>query len=140
MTSFRTKIRVYIEDTDAGGILYYVNYLKFMERSRTELLRYLGYNKGAMAYKNRLFVVSALDMKYQAPCRLDDLLEVETDIVQVGRASLVFSQRILHRGQLSCSATIKVANVNAQSLKPVALFKGLYTSLLNYQNRSDCHG
>lgn len=92
--SFAHRCRVYYEDTDAGGVVYYVNYLKFMERARTERLRELGFAQSAMAEQNTLFVVHSSEARYHAPARLDDELRVTAQVLELNRASLRFVQQV----------------------------------------------
>lgn len=119
---FTHRCRVYYEDTDAGGIVYYVNYLKFMERARTERLRRLGFVQSQLAGEGLLFVVSSSEARYLAPARLDDELLVSAEVVDVGRASLRFRQQVRRVADdaLLCEGQVRVACVNAQSLKPRA--------------------
>ncbi|MCJ8168001.1 tol-pal system-associated acyl-CoA thioesterase [Atopomonas sediminilitoris] len=120
---FTHAVRVYYEDTDAGGIVYYVNYLKFMERARTEALRSLGYAQSQMAEANLLFVVHSAEAQYRQPARLDDALVVRTGVVELNRASLVFEQAIYHQEQdaLLCQGRFTVACVRADTMKPQAM-------------------
>jgi len=95
----RWPVRVYLEDTDALGIVYYVNYLRFAERARTEFLREIGADHSAMIAEDGLnFAVTRCEVAYRRPARLDDLLEVETRLLALGGATLELQQRIL-RGQ-----------------------------------------
>jgi acyl-CoA thioester hydrolase len=127
-------IRVYYEDTDAGGIVFYANYLKFMERGRTEWLRTLGYGQTRMAAETgRIFVVVSLDMSYRKPARLDDLLSVETSVTRLGRASIHFAQRVLREGELLAEGSIQVGCVDASSLRPAELPKDLRATLESIQ-------
>lgn len=115
-------IRVYYEDTDAGGIVFYANYLKFMERGRTEWLRALGFDQSRMARDSRhVFVVAGLDMKYRKPARLDDLITIRSRVTRVGRASIHFAQRAERSGELLAEGNIQVCCVDADSLKPAEL-------------------
>jgi len=123
---FVLPVRVYIEDTDAGGIVYYVNYLKFMERARTEYLRSLGYQHEALARDNVQFVVYASEVRHLLPGRVDDLLETTAAISRLGRASIHFCQQVRRRGELLCDASIKVACVTADTIKPQPLPAPLY--------------
>ena len=92
---FTFPVRIYWEDTDAGGIVFYANYLKFMERARTEWLRSLGISQQALKQQTGgMFVVTDTKLKYLLPARLDDVLQVSTQIVEKGRASLTISQEI----------------------------------------------
>jgi len=88
------RCRVYYEDTDAGGIVYYVNYLKFMERARTERLRDLGFDQSQLVGEDLLFVVHSCEARYHAPARLDDELLVSAEVVEMKRASLRFKQQV----------------------------------------------
>ena len=114
MKAFALTVRVYIEDTDAGGIVYYVNYLKFMERSRTEFLRSLGYDKPAILDGGLLLVVHSAQVTYRRPARLDDQLEV----VKIGRTYVEFQQNILRGNELLCAGLIRIACVSGESMKP----------------------
>ena len=90
---FSIKTRVYYEDTDLGGIVYYANYLKYMERARTEYLRYLGFEQQTMLLQERvMFVVRSAECQFDHPARLDDLLDVSAEPVVIRRASMVFEQ------------------------------------------------
>lgn len=120
-TEFFLPVRVYIEDTDAGGIVYYVNYLKFMERARTEWLRELGYAQGELLAEGIQFVVRASDLRYRQPARLDDELAVSTVLTKAGRASLEFHQAVRRGGETMCEGRIQVACVRADTLAPTAL-------------------
>lgn len=121
-TSHLWPVRVYYEDTDAGGVVFYANYLKFMERARTEWLRTLGVEQQSLLNEHGIgFVVAALDMKYLAPARLDDKLTIQTCITQVGRASLNFAQRVLLSGRVLAEGNIRVGCVKLSTLKPSAL-------------------
>ena len=95
----RMPLRVYYEDTDAAGIVYYANYLKFAERGRTEMMRELGFaHSGIAAETGIVFTVRRLSADYRLPARLDDLLSVETRIVEIGGATLLLDQRVCRDG------------------------------------------
>lgn len=115
---FSLSLRVYIEDTDAGGIVYYVNYLKFMERARTEWLRTLGYQHYALADSNHLFVVHSCAVRYHRPARIDDALTVTASLARLGRATLDFVQQVRRDQELLCEAEVRVACVSADGVKP----------------------
>ncbi len=117
---FSHRCRVYYEDTDAGGIVYYVNYLKFMERARTERLRSLGFAQSQLAWEDLLFVVHSSQARYLAPARLDDELRVTAEVVEVKRASLRFRQQVrrVEDDALLCEGQFVVACVRTESLKP----------------------
>ena len=116
------SLRVYYEDTDAGGIVYYANYLKFFERARTEWLRELGINQANFLEQNIGFVVRKVEMDNVASAKLDDLLNINSTITTLKRASLVFHQQITNQAQqLICTVTVRIACVNFQSAKPMAI-------------------
>ena len=119
-------VRVYIEDTDAGGIVYYVNYLKFMERARTEFMRQFGYRHYALAEQNFQFVVQSCNIRYRRPARVDDLLAVRAELIRLGRASLVFLQQVQRDGELLCEAEVRVGCVDNASMRPAPMPDELY--------------
>ncbi len=133
MREFSLPVRVYIEDTDAGGIVYYVNYLKFMERSRTELLRTLGYDKPAILEDDKLLVVHSAAINYRRSARLDDLLHITTSVKQLARSYVVFEQRAWRNDELLCEGEIKVACVSQQAMKPQAMPGELYNAIRQWQ-------
>jgi acyl-CoA thioester hydrolase len=113
------QLRVYYEDTDAGGVVYYANYLKFFERARTEWLRELGIKQSIFLEQNIGFVVRKVEMDNLASAKLDDLLNVNSTIIERKRASLVFSQHITNQHQqVLCKAIIKIASINLTLAKP----------------------
>src|SRR5690554_800210 len=112
---FQFQIRVYYEDTDAGGVVYYTNYLKFFERARTEWLRRLGVNQSEYAVQEqRLFVVQKVEIQYRKPAVLDDLLTLHSTITRVGRASLTFHQTAYRGDERLCTSTIDVCCIDAK--------------------------
>ena len=118
------RFRVYYEDTDAGGVVFYANYLKFIERGRTEYLRDLGFDQGSLAKeKNIVFVVKSLSADYLSPAYLDDIIEVQTIIKSNKNASLVFTQKILslEKNTVLFNAEVKVVSVLKNNLKPCAV-------------------
>jgi acyl-CoA thioester hydrolase len=122
LSSYQYKVRVYYEDTDAGGIVYYANYLKFFERARTEWLRELGINQSIFLEQNIGFVVTNVAMDNKASAKLDDLLTITTTISRLKFASLVFSQQLVNQNQLTlCTAEIKVACVQLSIAKPCTI-------------------
>ncbi len=123
MSVYEWPVRVYYEDTDAGGVVYYANYLKFMERARTEWLRLLGFDQATLMRDAAiLFAVRRVDIDYLMPARLDDELLVEAMIDTVGRASLTFRQRILRPpGDLICKATVKIVCLDGNTFRPTAI-------------------
>lgn len=128
--SFVHRCRVYYEDTDAGGIVYYVNYLKFMERARTERLRAQGFAQSRLVDDDLLFVVHSCEARYHAPARLDDELLVSAEVIELNRVSLRFRQqvRLAENDKLLCEGQFLVACVRADSLKPRAIPEALLTA------------
>ena len=121
-SSHQFAIRVYYEDTDAGGIVYYANYLKFFERARTEWLRKIGINQEIFLQQKLGFVVRKVEMDNIASAKLDDLLKVSSSIVTLKRASLVFQQQITNQAmRVLCTATIRIACVDFSQNKPCAI-------------------
>jgi acyl-CoA thioester hydrolase len=111
--------RVYWEDTDAGGVVFYANYLKFFERARTEWLRAAGHSQQRLREETgAIFVVAETHVRYLQPARLDDLLDVTVDLREGGAATLLIAQQALRGGALLAEGTIRIACVDAQSLKP----------------------
>jgi len=123
--AFVLPVRVYWEDTDAGGIVFYANYLKFMERARTEWLRSMGIEQRALRERSGgMFVVSETQLKYHRPARLDDELLVTARLRQVGPASLIIGQRVLSRtlqDTLLCEGTIRIGWVDARHMRPARM-------------------
>jgi len=117
---FSIPIRVYIEDTDAGGIVFYVNYLKYMERSRTELLRQLGLPKPAVLEEGMILVVASANIRYRRPAKLDDCLDVSAKITKLAKSYMVFEQKVFCDGVCLAEADIKVACVKRESMKACA--------------------
>jgi len=126
---FSLPLRVYIEDTDAGGIVYYVNYLKFIERARTEFMRSLGLDRAAIFSGELMFVVSDLEVSYQAPARLDDELAATAQLLSVGGASLRLRQCVLRGEQLLIEAGVSLACVSRDSLAPRRIPKPMLATL-----------
>ena len=130
LNSHQHTIRVYYEDTDAGGIVYYANYLKFFERARTEWLRALGINQSIFLEQNIGFVVTKVVMDNKASAKLDDLLTTTTTINQLKSASVVFSQQLVNQNELTfCTAEIKVACVDLSVVKPCIIPKSILGAL-----------
>ena len=116
---FHWPVRIYYEDTDAGGIVFYANYLKFFERARTEWLRASGVNQQVLAEtEGAIFVVKNANIDYHAPAKLDDVLDLTLSIEKLGRASVQFTQQAWLGDLLLASATVKVGCVDATSLRP----------------------
>ncbi len=121
---FILPIRVYYEDTDVAGVVYYANYLKFYERARTEWLRSLGYDQDVLIEQGLAFAVAHVDARYYAPARFNDKLMVKTQIEKSRRASVIFKQEIItddDEQTVLNKATIKVACVDLKSMQPKSM-------------------
>ena len=117
--AFRWPVRVYWEDTDAGGIVFYANYLKFFERARTEWLRRLGQSQQALREQTgAIFIVSHTQVRHLAPARLDDELRITVQLTDCGRASMSFAQQAWCGPRLLAEGTIRVGCVDASSWRP----------------------
>ena len=123
--AFSWTVRVYYEDTDAQGLVYYANYFKFMERARTEWIRSLGIEQDALLNdERRLFVVADTSAEFIKPARFNDELIVTAELLNRARASFVIRQCIYRHsidGDLACQGTVRVAYLNADTLKPARL-------------------
>jgi acyl-CoA thioester hydrolase len=121
LKGFTWPVRVYYEDTDAGGVVYYANYLKFFERARTEYLRALGMEQDELrARYGILFAVKSIAVDYRAPARFNDLLWVSAAPAEFRRASLNFLQAIGRAGESEalCAATVRIACLDAVTFRP----------------------
>ena len=119
---FEKTIRVYYEDTDAGGVVYHSNYLNFMERCRCDWLMSLGFSIADIQEKmGVIFVVREAELKYELPARLFDELIVTVKPLQVGKVKLLLEQKIYNQSQLICQATIKLATLDHSSFKLTAM-------------------
>jgi len=117
--AFSAAMRVYWEDTDAAGIVFYANYLKFFERARTEWLRSLGFGQEALRTSAGIaFVVSETRLRYRRPARLDDVIDVSVAIVHLGQASLEIAQEASRGGELLADGTIRIGCVDLGTFRP----------------------
>lgn len=122
MTEFLWPVRVYYEDTDAGGVVFYANYLKFMERGRTEYLRELGFEQDELAEQGILFAVRRAEVDYLKAARFNDALLVSARVTQQKRASLLFEQEIKKESGEVCSrGQISIVCVDKDSFRPKAI-------------------
>ena len=129
-TEYTWPVRVYWEDTDAGGIVFYANYLKFFERARTEWLRSLGIGQQQLKDETSgMFVVAETNVKYMRPARLDDELIVTARLLQSGRASMTIQQQALLNNSVLCEGTIRIGWVDAASLQPRRIPQNIIESL-----------
>ena len=124
MKQFNWNARVYYEDTDAGGVVYHARYLAFFERARTEMLRQLDISQQKLLQEGIAFVVKKMDISYDFPARLDDMLTISTQVEQIRKASIIFKQTILNQNkQIISNADVIIACVNMTKMKPCALPK-----------------
>jgi acyl-CoA thioester hydrolase len=127
---FTWPVRVYYEDTDRGGVVYYANYLRFLERARTEWLRALGFEQSALAQRERvLFVVRSVAVEYLKPSLFDDNLQISVEAVKVGAGQIEFLQRVLRDHEVLVTASIRVACVDAGTFRPVRMPQALATKI-----------
>jgi len=120
--NFKWPTRVYYEDTDLGGVVYYANYLKFMERARTEYLRHFGLEQDALITNdNIIFAVRHINIDYHKPAHFNDLLTVTAKITECKKASMIFEQSIIRDSDqhLLCSGSVRIASLRADTLKPL---------------------
>lgn len=120
--AFRWPVRVYWEDTDAGGVVYYANYLKFMERARSEWLRALGFEQDVLRDEaGAVFVVRRVEVDYLSPARLNDQLDVSVNLHEIGRASLSVKQTLTRGATRLVCAQVTLACVDAAHFKPIKI-------------------
>jgi acyl-CoA thioester hydrolase len=121
-TEFRWPIRIYYESTDAGGVVYHAEYLKFFERARTEWLRSLGFEQTTLRTEHGvIFVVHGMEIKYARPARFNEMLEVVSTLIEVGRCRFVFDQALMRGEELLTRARVEVACVAAADFRPTVL-------------------
>jgi acyl-CoA thioester hydrolase len=127
---FTWPVRVYYEDTDLGGVVYYANYLKFLERARSEWLRHLGVSQSRLLQSERLlFAISAVELRYLKPARFEDELTVTVELDRLRRASMAFRQEIRRGGaggELLCTAQVTAACLDADTMRPRPLPANLF--------------
>lgn len=119
MKEFTWPVRVYYEDTDAGGVVFYANYLKFFERVRTEMLRSVGFEQDRLIIEqNLIFVVRSVKVEYLKPARFNDLLDVNAKVIEYKKTNFTFEQSITRQQDLLCTAEVRIACLDSQSMKP----------------------
>jgi acyl-CoA thioester hydrolase len=115
-------VRVYYEDTDAGGVVYYANYLRFLERARTEWLRSLGFEQTALAtVHHTVFVVRSITLEYRKPARFNDQLEVGVEVRETGASRIALHQPVRRGADVLIDAQVEIACVNTATFKPVRI-------------------
>lgn len=127
---YQWPIRVYYDDTDAGGIVYHANFLKYFERARTEILRQYGFEQDELIHNhNVFFVVRSVTLDYLAPARFNDQIVVMSKIVKSGRASIVFEQNVVNQNNTNtlCEAEIKIACLDTRTFKTCPIPKAINT-------------
>jgi len=130
---FSWPVRVYYEDTDAGGVVFYANYLKFYERARTEMLRDMGFEQDTLMTEQAvIFVVRSVQVDYIKPAKFNELLEVSAELSLVKSASLTFTQRITRQDELLNTASVRVACLDAKTMRP-KLIPDLLKTALTYE-------
>ncbi len=133
-TEFTWPIRVYYEDTDAGGVVYYANYLKFFERARTEFLRSMGFEQDELrALHGIIFAVRSIQADYRRPARFNDLLTVSCTLTGYKRASLEFFQMVQRQTETLCEGRVRIACLNAESFRPSSMPQSLWKTLQSYE-------
>lgn len=133
MPEFRLPVRVYYEDTDAGGFVYHGNYIRYMERARTEWLRALGFEQDELLRRHGvLFAVRRIAVEYLKPARLDEQLEISVRMAARRNASVRFAQAVYNQaGRMLCQAEVDIACIDAQTMKPRRFPKPVMSELDN---------
>ena len=127
---FLWPIRVYYEDTDAGGVVYHTNYIKFMERARTEWLRSLGFEQDELRDDHGvIFAVRSVQADYNLPAKFNDELMVSCKVIKFGKASITIEQEVMRKNNILCKGIIKVASLDNKSFRPKAMPESLYEKL-----------
>lgn len=130
MNDFHISVRVYYEDTDAAGVVYYANYLRFIERARTDFLRQLGFDQSKLVTSQGIaFAVRSLEADYIKPARLDDELCVSASIESVGAAQIRFVQSVMRGEEVLFTAKVRVACIDPVAVCPVAMPKDMIEKL-----------
>ncbi len=132
MAVFLWPVRVYYEDTDSGGVVYYANYLKFMERARTEWLRDLGFEQDAMLRDHGIiYAVRSVQLEYLRPARFNDRLAVSAEVVDYGGASITFAQEVHRDAEILCRGKVRIVSLDAASFRPRPAPEAVMTLLQN---------
>ncbi len=131
MNTFHWPIRVYYEDTDAGGVVFYANYLKFFERARTEMLRSMGFEQDQLIAEQKLvFVVRSVQIDYLSPARFNESLDVSAEVTQAKKVSLNFEQIVSRNGVVLCKGNVRIACLDTETMKPKAIPDNLLQKLI----------
>ncbi len=130
--NYAFPVRVYYQDTDAGGVVFHSSYIDFMERARSEWLRCLGFsNSGLMKEHKVVFVVRSIEITYFRPAVLDDLLEVGVEIEKMGRSLMVFRQEVKRGEEVLVGARVGLVCADTDSFKPVSVPRAIRSKLEN---------
>lgn len=130
---FSFPVRVYYEDTDAGGVVYYANYLKFLERARTEFVRELGFEQTDLIEQHQhIIMVRHISIDYKKPALFNDMLNIVTRVTKIGKVSLHMEQQVLKQDTCLCAAQVKLAGVHALELRPQSFPTPLLQALKDY--------
>lgn len=122
MQTFNWPVRVYYEDTDAGGVVFYANYLKFFERARTEMLRSMGFEQDRLIdEKGIIFVVRSVQIDYLMPARFNEQINVSAVVTLAKKASLIFEQTITRGSDVLCTGTVRIACLDSKNMRPKAI-------------------
>jgi acyl-CoA thioester hydrolase len=133
MKDFIWPVRVYYEDTDAGGVVFYANYLKFFERARTEMLRAMGYEQDELiATKGIIFVVRSVQIDYLSPARFNEQLQVSAKVSLAKKASLTFEQVITRGHDVLCKGSVRIACLDARTMRPKVIPETLIRAILEH--------
>ncbi len=135
---FCWPVRVYYEDTDSGGVVYYANYLKFMERCRTEWLRDLGFEQDHLiAHEKIIFAVRSVTVNYHKPAHFNDALTVTVTVQKSGKVSINFKQAIWRGDELLCEGIVRLASLDVNTMRPKALPKEIYEKIEQLNQKND---
>ena len=131
MTIFHWPVRVYYEDTDAGGVVFYANYLKFFERARTEMLRSMGFEQDKLITEQKLvFVVRSVQIDYLKPARFNEAIDVTAEVTLAKKVSLNFEQIITRDGDVLCKGNVRIACLDIETMKPKTIPEDLLQQLI----------
>jgi acyl-CoA thioester hydrolase len=126
---YTLPVRIYWEDTDAGGVVYHARYVAFLERARSEWMRANGHGQASLQQSGVVFAVRAMTLDFLAPARLDDALDVTCELAECRRASLVFRQQVRRDGERLLEATVRIAALDAGTFRPTPIPAGLHAQL-----------
>ena len=131
MNVFHWPVRVYYEDTDAGGVVFYANYLKFFERARTEMLRSMGFEQDELTCEQKLiFVVRSVQVDYLKPARFNDFLDVTAEVTLTKKTNFTFEQMITCDDIVLCKGVVRIVCVDSDTMKPKAIPDNILKKLL----------